>query len=137
MIQVCLQYVILLLGDSLRYVEITQKDLQREFSLARQSVRHLIPLPASVAAADPDSVDATAVVERLSSAIRVLDIYRQQINSNDKPLQLLLRPSFASARDFKKWQRARKTKNRLRLARFVTLRSLPTIELHTVGRLKS
>jgi site-specific recombinase XerD len=76
---------------TLRYVEITQKDLQREFYLARQSLRHLIPLPASAAMADPDAADATAVVERLSAAIRVLDLYRQQISSNDKPLQLLLR----------------------------------------------
>jgi hypothetical protein len=76
---------------TLRYVEITQKDLQREFYLARQSIRHLIPLPASAAVADPDAADATAVVERLSAAIRVLELYRQQISSHDKPLQLLLR----------------------------------------------
>jgi integrase len=76
---------------TLRYVEVTQKDLQREFHQARQSIRHLVPLPASATVADPDVADATAVVERLSSAVRVLDLYRQHITSNDKPLQLLLR----------------------------------------------
>ena len=62
---------------TLRYVEITQKDLQREFHLARQSPRYVIPLPPSTEVADPDTVDRTAVVERLSSAIRVLELYRQ------------------------------------------------------------
>jgi integrase len=77
---------------TLRYVEITQQDLQREFHLARQTPRHLIPLPASLPAADPDVVDATAVAERLSTAARVLDLYRQQNPTvSDKPLQLLLR----------------------------------------------
>jgi integrase len=77
---------------TLRYVEITQKDLQREFQLARQTPRHLIPLPAALPAADPDVVDATAVAERLATAARVLDLYRQQnLAVSDKPLQLLLR----------------------------------------------
>lgn len=77
---------------TLRYVEITQQDLQREFHLARQTPRHRIPLPASLPSADPAVVDATAVVERLSTAARVLDLYRQQNPAVDgKPLQLLLR----------------------------------------------
>ena len=77
---------------TLRYVEITQKDLQREFHLARQTPRHLIPLPASLPSSDPDLVDATAVVERLSTATRVLDLYRQQNPTVcAQPLQLLLR----------------------------------------------
>lgn len=77
---------------TLRYVEITQQDLQREFHLARLTPRHLIPLPASLPSADPAVVDAVAVVERLSAATRVLDLYRQQNPVvSDKPLQLLLR----------------------------------------------
>jgi len=77
---------------TLRYVEITQKDLQREFHLARQSPRHMIPLPASLPSSDPDVVDATVVVERLSTAVRVLDLYHQQNPTiSTKPLQLLLR----------------------------------------------
>jgi site-specific recombinase XerD len=77
---------------TLRYVEITQKDLQREFPLARQTPRHLIPLPASLSSADPHEVEATVVVERLSSATRLLDVFRQQNPTvYDKPLQRLLR----------------------------------------------
>src|SRR5258706_6242073 len=63
---------------TLRYVEITQKDLQREFHLARQSPRHLIPLPASLNTPDPDLADATTVLDRISTAIRLLDRFRQQ-----------------------------------------------------------
>jgi hypothetical protein len=61
---------------TLRYVEITQQDLQRKFQMARQTPRHLIPLPASLPPADPEVIDATVVVERLSTALRVLDLYR-------------------------------------------------------------
>jgi integrase len=77
---------------TLRYVEITQKDLQREFHLAQRTPRHLIPIPAPLFVADPHSVEATDILEHLSVTIRVLDLYRQQ-NSvlGDKPLQLLLR----------------------------------------------
>lgn len=77
---------------TLRYVEITQQDLQREFHLAHQTPRHLIPLPAALSSAVPDLADATAVAERLSTAARVLDLFRQQNPTvSDKSLQLLLR----------------------------------------------
>lgn len=77
---------------TLRYVEITQKDLQREFQLAQRAPRHLIPIPAPLLVADPQAVDATGVMERLSATIRVLDLYRQQNRTiANKPLQLLLR----------------------------------------------
>jgi len=77
---------------TLRYVEITQADLQREFHLARLTPRHLIPLPAAVPTRDPDVVDGTAVVDRLSGAVRVLDLYRQQNPAvSDQALQLLIR----------------------------------------------
>lgn len=77
---------------TLRYVEITQKDLQREFHLAQRSPRHLIPLPAPLALADPLTVDAASVVERLSISIRLLDLYRQQNPAIDsKTLKLLAR----------------------------------------------
>jgi hypothetical protein len=62
---------------TLRYVQVTQKDLQREFHLARQTPRYLIPLPPSAAAAQPDVVNAETVLSRLSSTIRVLELYRQ------------------------------------------------------------
>jgi site-specific recombinase XerD len=77
---------------TLRYVEITQQDLQREFLRAHQNPRHLIPTPAPLATTDPDLANAPAIVERLSGAIRLLDLFRQQDGSDiDKPIQLLLR----------------------------------------------
>lgn len=77
---------------TLRYLEITQKDLQREFHLAHQTPRHLVPVPTSMAVPDPDAADGPAVLERLSALIRLLDLFRQQIGSDyDKPVRLLLR----------------------------------------------
>lgn len=77
---------------TLRYVEITQKDLQREFHLARKTPRYLVPLPASAAAPDADTADATAFLNRLSTAIRILDLFRQQSAAGlDAPVRLLLR----------------------------------------------
>jgi site-specific recombinase XerD len=77
---------------TLRYLEITQQDLQREYHLARQHPRYLIPLPPALATPDPDAANATAVVDRLSAAIRILDLYRQQSPGfADRLLPLLLR----------------------------------------------
>ena len=77
---------------TLRYVEITQQDLQRELEWVRLNPRHLVPFPPQAAAADLDTADAPAVIDRLSAAIRVLELYRQNAAANcQKPLQLLLR----------------------------------------------
>jgi integrase len=77
---------------TLRYVEITQQDLQREFHLARVTPRHLIPLPPSVAVPGLDDADAPAVIRHLSATIRALDLFRQNNTpSRDKLLRLLLR----------------------------------------------
>ena len=77
---------------TLRYVEITQQDVQREFDLARLHPRHLIPVPRQNNPMDQDAADAPAIVRHLSSTIRVMDLYRQHTGgANDKPLHLLLR----------------------------------------------
>jgi integrase len=77
---------------TLRYVEITQQDLQREFHLVRNHPRHVIPLPISASTPDHDIADAAAVLGRLSAIVRILDLFRQQNPTvGDKPLQLLLR----------------------------------------------
>jgi integrase len=89
---------------TLRYVEITQKDLQREFHLARQSPRHLMPLPASLPTPDLDLADAATVLDRFCAAIRVLELYRHQNSEarSDKPLRLLLRRLVRVRSRFKK-----------------------------------
>ena len=79
---------------TLRYVEITQQDLQREFQMAQRSPRHLIPMPACLPAPvpDPDAIVPNTVVEQVSATVRVLDLFRQLNPSiGHKPLQLLLR----------------------------------------------
>lgn len=73
---------------TLRYVEITQKDLQREMHLAWKTPRHLVPLPATLATTD-DDWDASSITARLSALIRVIDLYRQQ--HAGRTLLLLLR----------------------------------------------
>ena len=76
---------------TLRYLEITQQDLQREFHLARQSPRHLLPWPLPATAPDPDTADAPAVLQHLAAATRLLDLFRQDHAAQDKSLRLLLR----------------------------------------------
>jgi site-specific recombinase XerD len=95
---------------TLRYVEITQKDLQREFHLARQSPPHLIPLPSPPGIADPDIADATAVGQRLTATIRLLDLFRQQNSADlDQSLRLLLRRLVRIRSRFEKLVSAAKT----------------------------
>ena len=77
---------------TLRYVQITQQDLQREFHLARQHPRHHIPLPAALSVAGPGAADASLVLDRIQAAMRVLELYRQQNPAADpKQLTLLAR----------------------------------------------
>lgn len=95
---------------TLRYIEITQKDLQQEFQLARRSPRHMVPLPPSLAPPVADLIVADTVVEQLSTAIRVLDLYRQlDPSANQKLLQLLLRRLVRVRSAFQKTVPATKT----------------------------
>ena len=87
---------------TLRYVEITQQDLQQEFLLARQKPTHSVPLPSALQAAEPHSADAAAVVDRLSAAMRVLDLFRQQNPGQDKPFGLLARRLLRTRSRFQK-----------------------------------
>jgi len=77
---------------TLRYLQITQQDLQREFHLAGRTPRHLLPWPLPAGAPDPDIADAPAVVRHLSATIRLVDLFRQNhAASQDQSLRLLLR----------------------------------------------
>lgn len=76
---------------TLRYVQVTQEDLQREFHLARQHPRYLMPLPASAIRPDLHAADAPAVIDRISAAITALDLFRHRAGAENKPVRLLLR----------------------------------------------
>jgi site-specific recombinase XerD len=76
---------------TMRYVAVTQKDLQREFQLAQTKPRHPIPLPAAAAFPDPDQADPPSVIQRLSAALRLLDLFRQQTPAHDHEIRLLIR----------------------------------------------
>ena len=76
---------------TLRYVQVTQQDLQREFHLARQHPRYLIPLPAAATRQDTEAADTAAVIQRISGAIRLLDMFRQKTGAADREFRLLVR----------------------------------------------
>jgi site-specific recombinase XerD len=75
--------VIKLLGHksphmTLQYLEITQQDLQREFHLALSHPRHL--LPSRILSSDsPPRADLSSLLDSLTTAQRVLEIYRRNI----------------------------------------------------------
>ena len=78
---------------TLRYVEITQKDLQREFHLARLCPRHLIPLPPQLATADPltDVVNPDDILPHLTASIRILELLPNDTDPAAAKLLRLLR----------------------------------------------
>jgi hypothetical protein len=77
---------------TLRYVQVTQQDLQREFHRARQnaSQRHHVPklpLPANSCAATADS---PGIRQSLAATRHLLEMYRRQLQ-DDKARQKLQR----------------------------------------------
>ena len=81
---------------TLLYVEVTQQDLQREYHAARLNPRHFVPVPPvaqQIAIPDFASPDAATVSTVFGSALRLLDLYRQQPlhQSVNKELLLLAR----------------------------------------------
>jgi integrase len=75
---------------TLRYVEITQQDLQREMQLAWKTPRHLVPLPVILPLATDDPCAPAAILDRLSALIRTMDLYRQH-HTAPTQLHLLIR----------------------------------------------
>ncbi len=61
---------------TMRYVEIVQSDLQREFHLARSQPRHLAPRPRSAAPIAP-ATGLDGVIEAFRTAQHVLEMYRR------------------------------------------------------------
>ena len=78
---------------TLLYVEVTQQDLQREYHAARLQPRHLVPVPPTLQhhAAEVSSADAAAVGAALTSALRLMGLYRQLLAPSNQRLLLLSR----------------------------------------------
>jgi integrase len=77
---------------TLLYVEVTQQDLQREYQAARLQPRHHMPVPAALQhhTAPAASADATAVAASLTSALRLMELYRQLVAPGTADKQFLL-----------------------------------------------
>jgi hypothetical protein len=65
---------------TLRYVQVTQQDLHREFCAARQNAQHhLVPKLALPASSSPVTADLPGVRQVLAAARHLLEMYRRQL----------------------------------------------------------
>jgi site-specific recombinase XerD len=75
---------------TLRYVEVTQQDLQREFHQARQNAAHPHRLPTLALPKDMPSAGLPGVSQALEATRHLLEMYRRQL-SDDKTRRTLQR----------------------------------------------
>jgi hypothetical protein len=64
---------------TLRYVEVTLKDLQREFHAARQNDTHQHTMPALSMPNGNPSADLSGIRQMLATTHRLLEMYRRQL----------------------------------------------------------
>jgi hypothetical protein len=67
---------------TLRYLEITQPDLQREYQLARSHPRHLVPPPRALPASSVARADLISLLNALDGARHVAEMFRRAIPDN-------------------------------------------------------
>jgi Phage integrase family len=68
---------------TLRYVQVTQRDLQREFHLARQNAVHVHQVPElSVSTFLSTSADLPGILHTLAATRHLLEMYRRQLNDD-------------------------------------------------------
>jgi site-specific recombinase XerD len=75
---------------TLRYVDVTQQDLQREFHQARQNAAHPHRLPILAVAKEIPSAGLPGICQALRATRHLLEMYRRQL-SNDKTHRTLQR----------------------------------------------
>jgi site-specific recombinase XerD len=75
---------------TLRYVQVTQQDLQREFRLARQNAaqHHRLPALSVPNSTSTSSANPPAIRQALTAARHLLEMYRRQIADNQTRRQL-------------------------------------------------
>jgi rubrerythrin len=79
---------------TMRYVQVTQTDLQREYLLARRKMKTIHPLPRLPGATRTESTSTIAEIRNSLEAIRhQLEMYRRQLGdqSADRKLHSVLR----------------------------------------------
>jgi site-specific recombinase XerD len=64
---------------TLRYVQVTQQDLQREFHTARQRAAHPHPAPVLAVPHCPTSADPPGIHQALSATRHLLEMYRRRL----------------------------------------------------------
>jgi len=65
---------------TLRYADVTQQDLQREFHQARQNAAHPHPVPTLALPKDLPEANLSGVCQALAATRRLLEIYRRQLS---------------------------------------------------------
>jgi site-specific recombinase XerD len=75
---------------TLRYVQVTQQDLQREFHQARQNAAHSHRLPTLALPKDLPSAGLPAICQALAAIRHLLEMYRRQLG-NEKSRRTLQR----------------------------------------------
>ena len=67
---------------TLRYVQVTQRDLQREFHRARQNAVQVHQVPELSVSTLSAAFDRTAILRTLAAARHLLEMYRRQLHDN-------------------------------------------------------
>ena len=64
---------------TMRYLQITQPDLQREYRLAQTHPRHLVPSPRALPRTSLSRADLPSVLDALDTARYVLEVFRRTL----------------------------------------------------------
>jgi ribonucleotide reductase alpha subunit len=73
---------------TLRYVEVTLQDLQREFHAARQNAIHQHTIPALSMPSNNPSADLSGIRQMLATTHHLLEIYRRQLGDQQASRKL-------------------------------------------------
>jgi hypothetical protein len=94
---------------TLRYVDVTQQDLQREFHQARQNASHPHAVPTLPLPKDIPGASLSGVCQALVATRHLLEMYRRQL-SDEKIRRRLQRLDKASSKLFPKCRRSKQNK---------------------------
>ena len=73
---------------TLRYVQVTQQDLQREFHTARQHAAQPHPAPVLAVPNCPTSADPHGIRQAIAATRHLLEMYRRRLQDQKKDVRL-------------------------------------------------